>query len=297
MTDLTPYDVSMAEEVSAFWQKLYPEWNGASNPAEINRILTSDRVIECVTVRRDNRLIATVSCTRQKSPDGYSNIWISTTSEPGVLSASLQTELLRRFSDVDAEIPGTWHIISPRDRFPADLEAVLTEFGFKLDRMTREMEWTGDSVLLVDAGHLRVQNYNGGDPDIDRSIIDLHNRSYRSLRLVSQLDETNVWKPYTANQASRGIVICWDEDQMVSFAEWSVIDGQPIISSIVCARSHWGTATAAAAGTRAMQCLVDRGHRRILSYSSTRNAASHKLQLRFGWREVKVMNPIYVRKV
>jgi hypothetical protein len=297
MTDLAPYDVSMAEEVSALWRKMYPEWDGATNLAEINRILTSDHVIEAVTVRRDDRLIATVSCTRQKSPDGYSNIWISTIGEPGDLSVSLLPELLQRFSGIDAELPGTWHIISQRDRFPADLEAILIEFGFKLDRMTREMEWTGDFVLLVDAGDLRVQDYNGGNPDIDRSIIDLHNRSYRSLRLVSQLDETNVWKPYTTNQASRGIVICWDEDRMASFAEWSVLDDQPIISSIVCARSHWGTAAAAAAGTRAMQCLVDRGHRRILSYSSTRNAASHKLQLRLGWREVKVMNPIYVRKV
>lgn len=296
MTEFVPYDTAMAGQVAALWHKLYPEWEGASDTAEVNKILAAERVVDAIAVLQGDRLVATVCCSRQKSPDGSSNIWIALANEPDSLSADAFSTLLAQFSHIDAETPGTWHIIAPIQRFPHDLEAVLTASGFKLDRMTREMEWTGDAVPLVDAGALRVQAYGGGDPRVDRAIIDLHNRSYRSLRLVTQMDETNVWKPYGSTQTARGMVICWDEDRIASFAEWSVLEGKPVVTSIVCARSHWGTAAAAAAGTRAMQHLVDLGFRRLLTYASTSNAAAHKLHLRHGWREVKVTNPIYIRK-
>lgn len=296
MAELIAYDETMLERISAFWCKVFPEWPEAGDSEQTRQIVTKPENLDVSLLCQNGELIATAISMRQIAPDGSSNIWISVASEPAQLSAADLKLLLSRISGLDAELPNTWHIISLQERLPEPLELALAEEGFLLDRMTREMEWCGDAVPLADPGNLRIQEYDGGDAAIDQAILDLHNRSYRALRLVSQMSPQNVWRPYFG-QKSRGMVICWDGDSMASFAEWGVLDDKPIVTSIVAARSHWGTSAAAAAGTRAMQHLLDMGYRRLLTYASTRNTAAYKLHLRYGWREVKVVSPVYIRKL
>lgn len=295
MAELIAYDESMLEKMSAFWSRVFPEWSGATDLEQVKQVVGKADNVDVSMLREGDSLTATAISTRQRAPDGSSNIWVSIACEPDRLSAADLKLLLARISGVDAELPNTWQIIALPDRLPEPLEQALAEEGFRLDRMTREMEWCGDAVPLVDPEGLRVQAYDGGDPAIDQAILDLHNRSYRALRLVSLMNPENVWRPYFG-QKSRGMVICWDGSVLASFAEWGVLDDKPIITSIAAARSHWGTSAAAAAGTRAMQCLVDMGHRRLLTYASTRNTAAYKLHLRHGWREVRVVSPNYIRK-
>jgi RimJ/RimL family protein N-acetyltransferase len=91
-------------------------------------------------------------------------------------------------------------------------------------------------------------------------------------------------------------VLAWDGERLAGFAEWFVVNDEPIINSIVAARSHWGTPAAPAAGTRAMQRLFDLGYRTLISAVSSRNAPSYAIHLRHGWRRVGENSRNYVRR-
>ena len=50
------------------------------------------------------------------------------------------------------------------------------------------MEWSGQSVTVIDPSPAHFERYAGGDQDIDSAIVDLHNRAYRRTRLVPPAD-------------------------------------------------------------------------------------------------------------
>ena len=106
---------------------------------------------------------------------------------------------------------------------------------------------------------------------MDKAIVELHNRSYRSSRLMPPWGVENLWQSWPG-LTLREYVLAMEQDRLVGYAEWFVVDGKPCINSFVAARSHWGTPVGAAVGTKAMQILVELGHRKIESSVVSTNA-------------------------
>jgi hypothetical protein len=101
----------------------------------------------------------------------------------------------------------------------------------------RNLRGDGEFVTVVDPSPARLECYTGGNQDIDRAIVDLHNRSYRPARVVEPINLEGLWKTWPGMDA-RGYVLAWDNDRLVGYGEWLVLDGKPLINSLVIARSH-----------------------------------------------------------
>jgi RimJ/RimL family protein N-acetyltransferase len=142
---------------------------------------------------------------------------------------------------------------------------------------------------------VRLERYTGGNADFDKAIVDLHNRSYRRMRLTPPADLEYLWKTWPGLSAHE-FVLAWEGERMVGYAEWIVANDKPLMNSLVAARSHWGTPVAAAAGTQAMEYMLALGYRTLYSSVISKNAASIKLQQRHGWRLTTELARTYVRR-
>jgi hypothetical protein len=158
------------------------------------------------------------------------------------------------------------------------------------------MEWKGDTVVVLDPSPAHFQRYAGGDPEIDAAIVDLHNRSHRSSRLMPPIAHELLWMTVPGLTAHE-YVLLRDEGRLVGHAEWLVVDGKAYINSLVVARSHWGTEVAASLGFETIRILLELGHRTIESSVISTNAPGVKLHVKCGCRTAAEQMRNYVRKI
>lgn len=295
-TLLLPYEARFDEQTIALWRTLHPDWTWLNEPETVAKAFELDEHRLGYAVQREGTVIGTVfgSCARDAT--WHRNRYIHIEAQPEDLSADWLAPALASFAEADRGRPDTWHVASPVEAQWPILCSLLEALGFTLHSSMMTMEWTGEKVTLTDPGTARLDRYTGGNPEIDQAIIDLHNRSYRAGRLTPPADIEYLWKTWPGLTA-REYVLAWDEGRLVGYAEWFVYDDKPTMNSLVAARSHWGTSVAAAAGTKAMELMLELGYRTLQSSVISRNAASIKLQLRHGWRITKEQGRTYVCKL
>ena len=299
MTAVFPFERSHADQVAALWRLLHPDWTWLDNPEERDKILfESSDAVERINyvVQREDAVIASVFsiCSRDKT--WPRNRFISIEARPEDMAAEGASNVLASFIDADRGQPDTWHVVTTTDSLSPVLAPLLDAAGFVHHSNVMQMEWSGESVTLVDPSPARLERYAGGNQEMDNAIVDLHNRSYRPSRMVPPVDVARLWKPWLGQEV-REFVLALEKDRLVGYAEWAVTDGKSYINSLVVARSHWGTAVARAIGLKTMQILLVLGHDKIGSAVRSNNAASLRLHLKNGWKAAS--EPIYtfVRKL
>ena len=193
--------------------------------------------------------------------------------------------------------PDTWHMVNPLEPLWPVLGPLLEAAGFVLHSSSMRMQWGGELVAVPDPSPARFVRYAGGNSEMDKAIVELHNRSYRSsLWLMTPWRVEQLWQSWPG-LTLREYVLAMEHDRLVGYAEWFVVDGKPCINSFVAARSHWGTPVGAAVGTKAMQTSSNSGTARSSSASFSTNAPSMKLHLKHGWHVAAEQARSYVRKL
>ena len=187
------------------------------------------------------------------------------------------------------------------------LAPLLEAAGFVRYASVMQMEWRGESVTVPDSGPAHIECYAGGDLDIDRAIVDLHNWAYRPAHLVPPADLERLWKPRLGVETREYVLAMENGGRVVGYAEWLVRDGNapvinssdgnaPAINSIVVARSHWGTAVAAAVLTPG-RCKFSsngvtlRSSRRSVGQQCGIDAAGSETRLESCIREGQYLRP------
>jgi hypothetical protein len=291
------------DKVAALWRALHPDWGwleSLEERAKVFKSLTNGDIVGYF-VQRDGTVIATAlsahsECNICPQPKNWPRTrFIDIDVRPEDVAPEWVGIILSSFIDVDCDEPDVWQVVNIREVLLPRLGRLLEAAGFFQHSSLVRMEWRGEAVALAEPGTARLERYAGGNQNIDRAIVDLHNRAYRPSRLVPPLDLDHLWRQ-GSHAGTREYVLATENNRLVGYAECSVVDGNPWINSLVAARSHWGTAVAAAAGTMAMQIFVERGYRKIDSAVRSNNAAAIQLNLRHGWRLASELTHTFVRK-
>jgi GNAT superfamily N-acetyltransferase len=299
MTSVVSFEPNHANQVVALWRLLHPDWTWLDNPERRDQIFERSDAVEPIryVVQNQDGVIASVfsSCWRDRT--WPCNRFIQIEARPADLAAEWLDIALASFVDADRGQPDIWHVANATEILTSVLVPLLEAAGFVRHSSMMRMEWRGESVTVPDPGPAHLERYAGGDPDIDRAIVDLHNRAFRPSRLVPPADLERLWKPWPGLQTHE-YVLAMENGRVVGYAEWLESDGNaPFIDSMVVARSHWGTAVAAAVVTKAIQILLERGHHKIESCVRSNNAASMRLGWKLGWKVASEMAPTFVRKL
>jgi hypothetical protein len=294
MISVSPFDRSDADEVVALWRTLHPDWKWLDDPAECDEQFQSSDAVELVgfIVRRGQAAIASVFAIswRDRSLALTRRIRIQARRED--IAAEWLEDALARFLDRDRGQGGTWHMAVLDKALSPALAPHLEAAGFAPHSRLLLLEWAGDSVTLADPGRARLERYAGGNAAIDRAIVELHDRSYLPSRLVPPMAVADLWKPWPGQQV-REFVLAWETDRLVGYADWSVSDGEVWITDYTSARVGIG----AAVGTKAMQLVLELGHRRIKSTVHSTNEASLLLLRTFGCKVTGELSRTFVRKL
>jgi RimJ/RimL family protein N-acetyltransferase len=298
ITDVFPFEQRHAAQIVALWRLLHPDWTWLGDLHEQHRIFqpsdAADR-IGCV-IQRQNVTIASVfgTCSRDKTWPRTRFIQIE--ARPEDMAVEWLDNALTFFKDADRSQPDTWHVINATKILFPIFAPLLEAAGFFYHSSVIQMEFSGESASVADPSPTRLERYAGGNPEIDRAIVDLHNRSYRPARLVPRAELERLWDPWPGLEV-REFVLAVENDRLVGHVEWFVTDGEPYVNSLVVARSHWGTAVASALLVKAVQSLCDLGHRKIGSDIRSNNAASMRLVRRLGWKAISQRLHTFVRKL
>ena len=295
MCRVSPFEPGFSQSVLALWRELHPDWTWLDDPESRELAFAPSPSFERAgyVVHRGDALIGSVfgACSKEETPR---NRYIHIEARPEDLAMAWLGPLLASFYDLDRAQPGTWHIANPPETSWPVLVPLLEASGFSHRMSSIQMHWEGDAVTVPDPSPARFERYDGGNPDMDRAICDLHNRAYRASRVTPPVTQENLWKPWPGLE-KREYVLALEGDRLVGYAEWFVTDGTPWVNSFVAARSHWGTPIGAAVGVKAMQILIELGHRKLESSVRSNNAASMKLHLKHGWRRGAEQMRTYVR--
>jgi hypothetical protein len=295
MISVSPFERGHAGEVVALWRALHPDWKWLDDPATCNELFESSDAVERAgfLARRGQALIASIFATswRDQSLALTRRIRIEARRED--IAAEWLEDALARFLDRDRGQVGTWHMAVLDKASSPVVAPPLQAAGFAPYSRQLLLEWVGDSVTLADPGPARLERYAGGNAEIDRAIVEVHNRSYLPARLVPPMALADLWKPWLGLQV-REFVLAWEQDRLVGYADWSVGDDEVWISDYASMRLGIG----AAVGTKAMQLVLELGHRRIKSMVHTANEASVLLLLRkFGCKVTGELTRSFVRKL
>ena len=294
MTAVFQFEQSHIDQVVALWRLLHPAWTWLNNPEVRDKMFEPSNTIERIgyVIQREDVVIASVFgiCSRDKTLPR--NRFIHIEARPEDIAAEWLDNVLASFVDLDREQPDTWHVANATEILSPLLEAA----GFVLHSTLIQMKWSGESVTVADPSPARLERYAGGDQEIDRAIVDLHNRSYRPSRLTPPFDLALLWKAWYGLEV-REFVLAVENDRLVGYVEWLVTDGKAYIKSLVVARSHWGTAVARALLTKAMQILLELGYHTIGSDVRSNNAASIRLSQTLGGKCTSERVHTFVRKL
>jgi RimJ/RimL family protein N-acetyltransferase len=296
MLSIAPFEAHFAQPVMALWRALHPDWKWLDDPEMQAKAFEPSELFERTgfVAKREGDVVASVLGTRSLDDSWPCNRYIQIEGRPEDIAADWLDPLLADFAHLDRERPGTWQIIYPAEALWPVLAPVLAAAGFAHRASSMRMEWEGDSVAVPDPAPARFERYAGGNPDTDKAIVELHNRSYRASRVTPPTRVEHLWQVWPGLTA-REYVLALEGDRLVGYAEWFVTDGKPYINSFVAARSHWGTPIGAAVGVKAMQILIELGHRKIESSVFSTNTPSMKLHLKHGWRVAGEQARTYVR--
>lgn len=298
MPSVIPFEPGLGDPIVALWRALHPDWTWLDDPEMPAKMFNPSEYFERIgyVVQREGAVIASVFATCSRDAAWPRNRHIHVEARPEDIAAKWLDPLLAGFADADREHPDTWHVASPPEAFWPVLVPLLEAAGFAFHASSMLMEWEGCGVSVPDLSPVRLERYAGGNPEVDKAIVELHNRSYRRSRLTPPARLELLWKPWPGLTAHE-FAVALDANRVVGYAEWLVTGGKPYISSVVAARSHWGTPVGAAVGIKAMAILVELGHRKIESSVFSNNAASMKLHLKHGWRVAAEQARTYVRKL
>jgi hypothetical protein len=295
MISVSPFARSDADEVVALWRALHPDWKWLDDPAAGKELLESRDAVERAgfMVRRGQALIASVLAISWRDKSLALTRRIRIDARPEDIAAEWLEDALARFLDRDRGQTGAWHMAVLDKASSPVLAPPLEAAGFAPYSRQLLMEWAGDSVTLADSGPARLERYAGGNAQIDRAIVEVHDRSHLPARLVPPMVLADLWKPWPGQQV-REFVLAWEQDRLVGYADWSVSDGEVWISDYASTRLGIG----AAVGTKAMQILLELGHRRIKSMCHSANEASVVLLLRkFGCKVTGELSRTFLRKL
>ena len=298
MASVSAFEPGDTDEVVALWRSLHPDWTWLDDrkrpPIFFERLDAFERIR--YVVRCGKAVVATVFARCSSDSHWPPCRTIDIKSRPENLAAEWLDRILASFVDSDRGRPDMWHVVSPAPALSPAVGPLLEAAGFAQHSRLLIMEWNSESIALIEPGTAHLQRYTGGDREIDRAIADLHNRAYRSSRVVGPVDVERLWDPWPSQEA-REFVLAWQGSRLIGFAEWCVSGGEALISNLAVARSHWGTAISSAVTTRAMQLLFELGHHKIHSVVHSNNAASMRMQLKLGWKVERELAQTFVRKL
>lgn len=296
MTTIVRFETRFVDQLVAAWRAMHPEWDWFDNQDMRESLLKyADDPLSFVVLDNDVVVGSIMGSPLNEAP-GPKNRFLSIEVKPEHVDAAALERILETFAEADRGCQtDLWQIINVGSAWEAS-KAVFENAGFTLHERSFVMEWTGDVVPAVTLPEgAAFEFYTGGTPETDREITDLHARSYAAARLVPPADPATLWKPWPGLEA-REYVLCREDGRLVGYSEWFITNGRPVVNSFVAARSHWGTTVGAAVGLKAMDRLFERGHRKMFSGVSSRNTASMRLHLRYGWRVANEDYHRYVRK-
>ena len=295
---VVPFAPEHIEAVTALWLELHPDWTWVTGEEfrKSGFVIDEDRA-GFVIFDEAGRLAGSAFGSATRDPDWPRNRYLQFELKPEAVREDIVSPLLAQMAEADRQRPGTWQVINLSDKAPPELTPMILAAGFEQFDASTRMEWKDEVVPLVDPGALCIELYRGGSEATDAAIVDLHNRAYRPMRLVGPIKAEYLWpKEPWPGLTAREYVLGWEGENLVGYAEWFIVNDEPLINSITAARSHWGTHVAPAVGTRAMQQMFDLGYRHLFSSVSSRNTASYKLQYRHGWRRIVENARNYVRR-
>jgi hypothetical protein len=297
MISVFPFDRGYSDQVLALWRLLHPDWRLLEDRAEFHKFVESGDAVERIgyVVQRADAVIASVFGTCARDRNWARTRFLRIEVRPEDIAAAWLDPVLASFIEVDQGQPDTWHVVNVAEPLSLVLAPLLESAGFAAHCSRLQMEWSGDSITVEDPSPARLERYAGGDRDIDRSIVDLRNRCFRPWRLEMPVALEDVWPPL-ADQDAHEFVLALENDCLVGFSEWYVIDGEPWLSSSGSS-SPWGTAVGGALGTKTMQILLGLGHRKLNSIIRSNNTASMRLHLKFGWKVAHEVHQIFVRRL
>jgi hypothetical protein len=298
MISIVRFESRLADQVAMLWRILHPDWRWLDDPETRTKVFEPSEGVDRIgyVVQRAGAVIATVLGTCGRGQTWARNRYINIEARPEDIEAVWLSPLLAKVAEADREHPGTWQVASLGEALRPVLAPFLEATGFVYHSSTMRTEWKGDAVAVLDPSPARFERYGGGDPEIDAAIVDLHNRSQRSSRLMPPIARELLWTTVPGLIAHE-YVLLRDEGRLVGHAEWLVVDGKAYINSLVVARSHWGTEVAASLGFETIRILLELGHRTIESSLISTNVPAVKLHVKCGGRVAAEQMRNYVRKI
>lgn len=296
MTSFVPYHAGIADQVADFWLSRHPDWAWLADPETRARVMQPDDNQTGFAIMDGETIVGTLFS--NLSRDKPLNRFFMIDMEAGLITAEMVDFLLSAVTADDRERSDIWQVAMLDEQQTPVVSPLLEKAGFILHDRSLRMEWDHETVELEPppAGTKMVL-YTGGNPDYDKAIVDLHNRAYRPSRLTPPTDLANLWPPSWPGLIAREYVLGFIDGQLGGYAEWMTTKEYALMNSLAVSRAHWGTSLAPAVGTRAMERMREAGFRSFRSGVSSRNAASIKLQERFGWKVVAEESRRYVRKL
>jgi ribosomal protein S18 acetylase RimI-like enzyme len=295
MPSFIPYHAGIADQVADFWLSRHPDWKWLSDPEGRAKIMAEDDNHKGFAVMDGKAVVGTMFS--HLSKEELPNRFIMIEMAPELVTAEIVDHLLSSFTDVDREKGGIWQVAMLDEKQATALSPILENAGFILHDRSLRMEWDHDEVKLEPppAGTELIL-YTGGNPEYDQAIVDLHNRAYRPSRLTPGTEVEHLWPEAWPGLIAREYVLGFIDGKLGGYAEWMTTNDYALMNSLAVSRAYWGTSLAPAVGTKAMERMREAGFRSFRSGVSSRNAASIKLQERFGWKITVEESRRYVRK-
>jgi GNAT superfamily N-acetyltransferase len=177
-------------------------------------------------------------------------------------------------------------IASLPDRNAESAAAFLGRFGFA--EMDCEVHYRHDLIgieLVGENPRFEIREYRGGDPSLDRAIVDLHRRAYRGHPCIADL--TDELLALRLANPSCYYDLLFHESQLIGYASFWINKGDCRVDSLLVARRYWGCG-ASDALVHSVECLaVERGCASVSTISRRSNRAVISLMHRHSCYEVK----------
>lgn len=298
MAFVTAFEPSDTDEVVALWRSLHPDWKWLDDRARLPLFFERQDALERLryVVRGRNAVVATVFATCSSGVNETPRRIITIETQSADIAAEWLSLILASFADADRERPGMWHVTSPAMALASAAAPLLQASGFVRHSTQKSMQWCSAPVTVVDPSPAHLQRYCGGDREIDRAIVDLHNRAHGPSRMVPPIDVDGLWRPSPGLRA-REYLLAWDGGRLAGLAEWFAVDGIIAVEDLAVARSHWGTTLGAAVLSAVMQLLFELGYRDIKANVRSNNVPAMRLALSLGWKVERERMQTFVRKL
>jgi GNAT superfamily N-acetyltransferase len=298
MLSVSAFAPSDIDEVAALWRSLHPDWTWLDDRARLTLLFERQDARERMgyVVRRHNAVIATVFTTCPAPANEPQQRLITIKTQPADVTAEWLDPILASFADADRERPDTRHVTSLAMPLASAAAPLLEAAGFVRHSTQTFVQWDSAPMVLVDPSPAKLQRYHGGDRDIDRAIVDLHNRAYRPSEMGPRIDSDGLWAP-SPGLLAREYMLAWDGGRLAGLAEWFATHSIVAVEDLAVARSHWGTSLAAAILGAVMQLLFELGYRHVKATVRSNNAAAMRLALNLGWKLDREWMQTFVRRV